>query len=92
MRFTGRSRAKRRSVDSCQCLSEWPVTYECYAELKDSLLSRLKAALPVDGVLLGLHGASAAESTGDLEGDLRRMTRMNNVTEKRRHVRCEIVV
>ena len=47
-----------------------PVTDECYAELKECILSRLKAALPVDGVLLGLHGAAAAESTGDLEGDL----------------------
>ena len=47
-----------------------PVTDDCYVELKDTLLLRLKAALPIDGVLLGLHGAAAAESTGDLEGDL----------------------
>lgn len=47
-----------------------PVTDDSYAELKDTLLSRLKAAFPVDGVLLGLHGAAAAESIGDLEGDL----------------------
>lgn len=47
-----------------------PVTDDCYDELKQQLLSRLQNAMPVDGVLLGLHGAAAAESTGDLEGDL----------------------
>ncbi len=47
-----------------------PVTTECYPELKTQLLSRLRQALPVDGVLLGLHGAAAAENAGDLEGDL----------------------
>ena len=47
-----------------------PLTAACYAQLKIELLERLAAALPVDGVLLPLHGAAAAEGTGDLEGDL----------------------
>lgn len=47
-----------------------PVTAECYTELKAQLLSRLQQSLPVDGVLLGLHGAAAVENVGDLEGDL----------------------
>ncbi|MHC4878620.1 MAG: M81 family metallopeptidase [Planctomycetota bacterium] len=47
-----------------------PVTAECYSELKTQLLVRLAKSLPVDGVLLGLHGAAAAENAGDLEGDL----------------------
>ncbi len=47
-----------------------PLTADCYAQLKGELLDRLTAALPVDGVLLPLHGAAAAEGTGDLEGDL----------------------
>ena len=47
-----------------------PVTAECYTELKTQLIERLKSSLPVDGVLLGLHGAAAAENAGDLEGDL----------------------
>lgn len=46
------------------------VTGECYATLKAELLARLRAALPVDGVLLPLHGAAVAEGIGDLEGDL----------------------
>jgi len=47
-----------------------PLTADCYAQLKGELLDRLAAALPVDGVLLPLHGAAAAEGTGDLEGDI----------------------
>ena len=43
---------------------------DCYRELKDELLERLRAALPVDGVLLPLHGAAVVEEIGDLEGDL----------------------
>ena len=46
------------------------LTAACYAQLKGELLDRLAAALPVDGVLLPLHGAAAAAGTGDLEGDL----------------------
>ncbi len=52
-----------------------PVTAECYMELKTQLLARLVDSLPVDGVLLGLHGAAAAENVGDLEGDLLRAVR-----------------
>ena len=46
------------------------LTHACYSQLKAELLTRLRAALPVDGVLLPLHGAAAAEDVGDLEGDL----------------------
>lgn len=47
-----------------------PLTPECYLELKTDMLDRLSRALPVDGVLLPLHGAAAAEDVGDLDGDL----------------------
>ena len=47
-----------------------PLTAACYAGLKADLLDRLQRALPVDGVLLPLHGAAAADGVGDLEGDL----------------------
>lgn len=43
---------------------------ECYLTLKNELIERLKEALPVDGVLLPLHGAAGVERIGDLEGDL----------------------
>ena len=43
---------------------------ECYLTLKTELLRRLRQSLPVDGVLLPLHGGAAVEAIGDLEGDL----------------------
>ncbi|MFP6603076.1 MAG: M81 family metallopeptidase, partial [Pirellulaceae bacterium] len=46
------------------------ITQACYQQLKDELLTRLNKALPVQGVLLALHGAAAAENVGDIEGDL----------------------
>ena len=46
------------------------LTSACYQQLKNELLDRLHAALPVDGLLLPLHGAATVEDIGDLEGDL----------------------
>lgn len=47
-----------------------PLTDSCYQQLKEQLIASLRNALPVDAILLPLHGATAAESVGDLEGDL----------------------
>ena len=52
------------------CCARGPLTTDCYETLKRDLLERLQAALPLDAVLLPLHGSAAAESAGDLEGDL----------------------
>lgn len=52
-----------------------PLTADCYDRLKAELLDRLRAALPVGGVLLPLHGSAAAENAPDLEGDLIRAVR-----------------
>lgn len=41
-----------------------------YEALRDELLADLGAALPVDVVLLGLHGAMVAEGYDDCEGDM----------------------
>jgi microcystin degradation protein MlrC len=41
--------------------------YEC---MRDEILGQLRAALPVDGVLLGLHGAMVAHGYDDVEGDV----------------------
>ncbi len=43
---------------------------QAYEELRDEILGQLKAALPVDGVILGLHGAMVAQGYDDCEGDL----------------------
>ena len=40
-----------------------------YEELRDALLGDLRAAMPVDGVLLFMHGAMVAEGYDDCEGD-----------------------
>lgn len=40
-----------------------------YEELRDTLLADLKAAMPVDVVLLFMHGAMVAEGYDDCEGD-----------------------
>lgn len=47
-----------------------PVAAECYSRLKTELLDRLRAALPVSGVILTLHGSATAENAEDLEGNL----------------------
>ena len=41
-----------------------------YETLRDELLADLRAAMPVDLVLLGLHGAMVADGYDDCEGDL----------------------
>ena len=43
---------------------------QVYEDLRDELLSDLKAALPVDMVLLSMHGAMVADGYDDCEGDL----------------------
>jgi microcystin degradation protein MlrC len=40
-----------------------------YELMRDEILGQLKAALPLDGVLLGLHGAMVAHGYADVEGD-----------------------
>lgn len=45
-------------------------TRHAYETLREELLADLRAALPVDMVLLGLHGAMVADGYDDCEGDL----------------------
>ena len=40
-----------------------PVTPECYETLKQELLHSITASLPLDGILLALHGAGAVLET-----------------------------
>lgn len=46
------------------------VNRRTWEHLRDQLLGELEAALPVDIVLLGLHGAMVADGTLDCEGEL----------------------
>ncbi len=61
-----------------------PLTADCYRRLKGELLDSLRAALPVDAVLLALHGAATAEDVGDLEGDL--LTEVRQIVGPKRPV------
>ena len=51
------------------------VTRPVYEEYRDAILDQLKAAMPVDFVALGLHGAMVADGYEDCEGDLLRRVR-----------------
>jgi microcystin degradation protein MlrC len=46
------------------------VSRKAYEQLRDEILDQLRAAMPVDGILLGLHGAMVAFGYDDCEGDL----------------------
>ncbi|AHG49712.1 hypothetical protein RLEG12_02205 (plasmid) [Rhizobium leguminosarum bv. trifolii CB782] len=41
-----------------------------YEELRDEILGQLSAAMPVDAIVMGLHGAMVAAGYEDTEGDL----------------------
>ena len=43
---------------------------DAYEAMRDEILGQLAAALPVDGVVLGLHGAMVAQGYENCEGDL----------------------
>jgi microcystin degradation protein MlrC len=53
------------------------VNRQTYESLRDEILDQLKAAMPVDGVVLGLHGAMVADGYMDPEGDL--LTRIREI-------------
>ncbi len=45
-------------------------TRAAYEGFRDEILAQLRAAMPVDGILFGLHGAMVADGYDDCEGDL----------------------
>lgn len=47
-----------------------PTSKVAYETLRDEILGQLEAAMPVNMVALGLHGAMMAHGTHDCEGDL----------------------
>ncbi len=52
-----------------------------YESVRDEILDQLRTALPVDGVLLGLHGAMVAHGYADCEGDLISRIRVGEVEQ-----------
>ncbi|GGE21200.1 microcystinase C [Aureimonas endophytica] len=55
---------------SCWAEPAGLIQRQTYERLRDTILAELQAALPVDGVVLGLHGAMVAQGYDDPEGDL----------------------
>ncbi|MGE0719243.1 MAG: M81 family metallopeptidase [Alphaproteobacteria bacterium] len=59
-----------------------------YEELRDEILDHLKAAMPVDIVLMGLHGAMVADGYDDCEGDL--LSRIRAIVGPDVPIGCEL--
>jgi microcystin degradation protein MlrC len=56
---------------SCFAASPAGITNKAaYETMRDEILGQLEAAMPVDAVLLGLHGAMVAHGYEDVEGDI----------------------
>lgn len=54
---------------SCWAEPAGLIQRQTYETLRDTILAELKAALPLDAVVLGLHGAMVAQGYDDPEGD-----------------------
>ncbi|MGO4448134.1 M81 family metallopeptidase [Phyllobacterium sp. TAF24] len=70
-----RRRAREEGFELIEGTATWAepgglLQQQAYEGLRDEILDQLKAALPVDGVILGLHGAMVAQGYDDCEGDL----------------------
>ncbi|MGE0698510.1 MAG: M81 family metallopeptidase [Hyphomicrobiaceae bacterium] len=56
---------------SCFAASPAGITSrQAYETMRDEILDQLGRAMPLDGVLLGLHGAMVAHGYDDVEGDI----------------------
>ncbi|HVX80595.1 MAG TPA: M81 family metallopeptidase [Devosiaceae bacterium] len=67
--------AAREGLDVVEGTAAWAepgglLQRQTYESLRDEILGQLRAAMPVDGVVLGLHGAMVAQGYDDCEGDL----------------------
>jgi len=70
-----RRRAKADGIDLVEGTATWAepgglLQRATFEGLRDEILDQLRAAMPVDAVVLGLHGAMVAQGYDDPEGDL----------------------
>ncbi|WP_315918100.1 M81 family metallopeptidase [Mesorhizobium sp. SP-1A] len=70
-----RKRARQEELTVIEGTATWAepgglIQRRTYELLRDEILAQLLAALPVDAVILGLHGAMVAQGYDDCEGDL----------------------
>jgi len=78
----GRELARSEGFELIEGTAAWadpagPVNRVAYESLRDEILGQLRAAMPVDGVVLGLHGAMVADGYDDCEGDF--LTRVREI-------------
>jgi microcystin degradation protein MlrC len=71
----GREFAKTHGFTLIEGTAAWadpagPLNRQAFESLRDEILAQLAAALPLDAVVLGLHGAMVADGYDDCEGDL----------------------
>lgn len=70
-----RERAKTDGFELIEGTATWaepagPVSQAAYESLRDEILDQIRAALPLDVVLFGMHGSMVAVGYDDCEGDL----------------------
>lgn len=70
-----RHRAEERGWDVVEGLSTYaqpagPTVRHVYETMRDDILTDLRAAMPVDVVLMSMHGAMIAQGYDDCEGDM----------------------
>jgi microcystin degradation protein MlrC len=70
-----RRRARAVEIELIEGTAAWAepgglVNAATWARLRDEVLQQLREALPVDAVVLGLHGAMVADGCNDCEGEL----------------------
>ena len=46
------------------------ITDECYFNIKDRIISRIRKVKDIKAIILPMHGAAVTETIGDLEGDI----------------------
>ena len=71
--WRGRAEAKGWQVVESLCAFAMPAgrtVKKVYESFRDEIVADLKAALPVDGVFLSMHGAMVAEGYDDCESDI----------------------
>src|SRR3954464_635414 len=73
--FVARRRARQEGFELVEGSCFWaepsgPTNQRDYEAMRDEILAELRAAMPVDSVLLGLHGAMIAYGYDDPEGDV----------------------
>ncbi|MCW5729317.1 MAG: M81 family metallopeptidase [Alphaproteobacteria bacterium] len=73
--FVARREAARQGFTLIEgsCFAASPagtVNRQDYERMRDEVLEQMRAALPLDGLLLGLHGAMVAHGYDDVEGDI----------------------